>query len=105
MPTVVADPDMPAAAPADPDAALTGTRLPSRAKVALRSSKTTATLNRFFTRVQTQLQRLADRGGDIALEAPLDMNGQRITGVPETFQLASLVSRAQAREILGVDDV
>lgn len=103
MPTVVDDPALPTAAPADPDAAL-GAQSQPKARAPLRSSATTVTLNRFFVRLQAQLSRLADRGDGIAMERPVDMNGFRITSVGETDQLASLVTRAQAREILNVDD-
>lgn len=99
MPTIVADPALPAAAPADPgDNMPTGVANPS---VPPRSSGVTASINRFGTRVVVQLARLADRDSaeGLLMTQAIDLNGRRIVNVSESNQLLSLVTKAQAEAL------
>jgi hypothetical protein len=100
MPTIVADPDLPTAAPADPDAAY-GTNVSSPA-VPPRSGGVTAAINAFGARIAVQLQRLADKDSTsgLRMSQPVDANGFRITNVADSHQLKSLVTRTQAQALL-----
>lgn len=96
--TLVDDPAMPAASPADPSDVTE-----SDGAITLRNTALAVALNRFGSRVETLLQRLADKDASsgILMEQDVDMNHQRITNVGPSYQPRSLIPLSMVEDVLG----
>lgn len=99
MPTIIEDPGLPPANPADPS----GLDV-SDSPVSLRLTDLAGRLNAFGERLVVQLQRLADKSSveGIQMEQPLDMNHNKIENVGASYQLTSIVPLSLVEDLLDV---